>query len=82
MNKPKTGLTPVFALCVVLVVLGLLVLGNSTDFNPDPVLGDSTNPTGQLAGVVVSATGIVVLAIAAAGSAVCKAVAQRHGVQI
>jgi drug/metabolite transporter (DMT)-like permease len=72
METPRTGLGPVFALGVVLVVVGVLTLVNSTDFDPDPLLGDLTNSTGQVAGVVVAASGAVVLAIVGAASAICR----------
>jgi hypothetical protein len=62
----------VFALGAALVAVGVSVLVASTDFDPNPFLENQTNPTGQLAGVLVASTGAVVLAIAAATAAVCR----------
>jgi len=67
----------VFALGGVLVAIGLTVLIASTDFDPNPFMENTTNETGQLAGVVVGSAGAVIAAIAAAAHAVCRRLNER-----
>jgi hypothetical protein len=64
----------VFLLGAVLVAVGVSVLIASTDFDPNPFMENLTNETGQLSGVVVASTGVVVVAIAAAAQAVCRSI--------
>lgn len=73
MDKPRYDLI-VFALIGgVLTVIGLIVLVNSTDFDPNPFLENQSNPMGQLIGVVVAAAGLLVVAIEVAAGAICRA---------
>jgi hypothetical protein len=64
----------VFAFGGVLATVGVIVLVNSTHFNPNPFMENMTNETGQLAGVVVASAGAVIVAIAAAAQAVCRSI--------
>lgn len=79
MDKPRYDLIVSAIVGGVLVVVGLIVLINSTDFDPNPFLEDETNPMGQLMGVIVGAAGLVVATIAIGAGAVCRAL-QRNTV--
>ena len=67
----------VFLLGAALVAVGVIVLITSTDFDPNPFMENRTNETGQLAGVVVTSAGTVVVAIAAAAQAICRSIEAR-----
>lgn len=73
-GKDWSGLALVYVLGGALVAVGVSVLMASTDFDPNPFMEDMTNPTGQLAGVVVASGGAVVVAIASAANAVCRSI--------
>ena len=78
MERIQTRLAIVFILGAVLVVTGVIVLINSTHFNPNPFMENNSNPTGQLSGVVVAATGMLVISISAAAGAVCSSIAAQR----
>lgn len=70
--KTRTGLAPLFVVGGVLFVIGLLIAGNSTDFDPTGFYGDTTNETGQLIGALTAATGVLVVAIAVAAAVIVR----------
>lgn len=64
----------VFAFGGVLVAVGVIVLINSTHFNPNPFMENESNAIGQVSGVVVASTGVLVAAIGAAAMAICRSI--------
>jgi len=72
MDKPRYDLIAFVLTGGVLVVIGLIVLISSTDFDPNVFLEDETNPMGQLMGVIVAAAGLVVVAVAVGAGAICR----------
>jgi hypothetical protein len=58
----------------VLVVLGVIVLCRSTDFDPNPFMQNMSNPTGQISGVIVASIGAVIAAIGTAAMAICRSI--------
>jgi hypothetical protein len=64
----------VFVLGGALVVTGLIVLINCTDFDPNPFMENESNPIGQISGVVVASVGVVIVAIGAATTAICRSI--------
>lgn len=58
----------------VLVVLGVIVLLRSTDFDPNPFMENMSNPTGQISGVIVAAVGAVISAIGVAAMMICRSI--------
>lgn len=73
MDKPRYDLIVSAIVGGVLVVVGLIVLINSTEFDPNPFLEEQSNRMGQLIGVIVGATGLIVIAIEVGAGAVCRA---------
>lgn len=71
MNKT---LALVLTLGGALVVTGVIVLSQSTHFNPNPFMENESNPIGQISGVVVASTGVLVAAIGAAAAAICRSI--------
>jgi hypothetical protein len=58
----------------VLIVLGVIVLCRSTDFDPNPFMQNMSNPTGQISGVIVASIGAVIAAIGTAAMAICRSI--------
>lgn len=64
----------VIALGGALVVVGVIVLANSTHFDPNPFMENTSNAIGQISGVVVASTGVLTAAIGIAAMAICRSI--------